>query len=134
VLCNSHTKEIRDHLFFECPFAQACWEVIGVDWDFVLPISSRILTAKNTFNGPCFMENFACASWNIRKMRNDIIFQNLPCSLARWRIKFQSDLMLHQYRVKAELVQSLIFLATCFSSIMLSFFFVVGFYFYFFPP
>jgi hypothetical protein len=54
------------------------------------------------------MEILACGAWNIWKMGNDIIFQGLPRSLARWRTKYQSDLMLHQYRVKSELVQPLI--------------------------
>jgi hypothetical protein len=108
VLCNSNTRESRDHLFFECPFAQACWTTIGIDWELELPISARILTSKHTFNSPFFMEIIACAAWNIWRMRNDIIFQNQPISLDRWRVKFQADLLLHQYRVKAELVQFLI--------------------------
>jgi hypothetical protein len=108
VLCNSYSRETRDHLFFGCQFAHACWEIIGIHWDLALPISSRILAAKQIYSGPCFMEILACGAWNIWKMRNDFIFNGLPCSLARWRVKFQSDLMLHQYRVKAELVQPLI--------------------------
>jgi hypothetical protein len=108
VLCNSYSRETRDHLFFDCQFAHACWEIIGIHWDFAHPISSRILAAKQDFTGPCFMEILACGAWNIWKMRNNFIFHGLPCSLARWRVKFQSDLMLHQYRVKAELVQPLI--------------------------
>jgi hypothetical protein len=57
VLCNSYSMETRDHLFFECHFAHACWEIIGIHWDFPHPISSRILVAKHEFIGPCFMES-----------------------------------------------------------------------------
>jgi hypothetical protein len=54
------------------------------------------------------MEIFACAAWNIWKSRNDIIFNGVPASLARWKIRFQNDLFLHKFRVKAASVQPLV--------------------------
>jgi hypothetical protein len=54
------------------------------------------------------MEIFACATWNIWKLRNDVIFRGMPASFARWRTSFQSDALLHRYRLKSGHVQPLI--------------------------
>jgi hypothetical protein len=107
-LCESQSIETRDHLFFECSFAQECWSIIGIHWEMTQPISARILAALQHFDGPCFMEIIACAAWNIWKIRNEWIMQGVTASLDRWKIKFQNDVMLHQYKVKAALVQPLI--------------------------
>jgi hypothetical protein len=42
-------------------------------WCNSSPIPERILLAKSNFIGPCFFEIFACAAWNIWKVRNDLI-------------------------------------------------------------
>ena len=108
VLGNADVLETSEHLFFLCPFAKSCWEKIGVSWDCSLHVSQRFLMAKNSFTGPCFMEAVICAAWNIWKERNDCIFRNQAHSRARWRVRFQSDLLLHKYRVKSSLVQPLL--------------------------
>ena len=108
VLCDADVLETRDHLFFDCPFAKSCWEKIGIMWDLSLHVSSRFLVAKQNFTGPCFLEVATCAAWNMWKERNDLIFKGQRPSLACWRVRFQSDLMLHQYRVKTTLVQPLL--------------------------
>jgi hypothetical protein len=108
ILCANDELETRDHLFFNCTFAHECWTTIGIVWDSNLPISDRIIIARAAFRGPCFMEIFACAAWNIWKERNDFIFNHQPHSLNRWKVRFQSDLLLHQYRVKAAMVQPLL--------------------------
>jgi hypothetical protein len=79
-----------------------------VQWNLSQDISDRVLMAKQSFVGPCFMEVFACVAWNIWKTRNDLIFQNHSVSFGRWRVRFRHDLMLHQFKVKAALVQPLI--------------------------
>ena len=105
VLCHDGNLEARDHLFFGCQFALECWDTIHCSWDVTLPISDRFLLASASFQGPCFVEIVACATWNIWKMRNDHIFRNIPATHARWRVGFHSDLLLHRFRVKAALVQ-----------------------------
>jgi hypothetical protein len=108
VLCTNSILESRDHLFFQCSFAQECWGSVGIQWDNSLSISNRLLLARSMFMGPCFMEIFTCAAWNLWKERNDLIFKNQHVSMARWKVRFRSDLMLHQYRVKEAVVQPLI--------------------------
>ena len=31
-LCHMEALETNTHLFYECPFAAKCWEVVGIDW------------------------------------------------------------------------------------------------------
>ena len=108
VLCTNQILETRDHLFFDCPFATVCWDAVGILWDTQSLISPRMLAAKMAFGGPCFMEIFAAAAWNIWKARNDHIFKNHIHSFGSWRVKFLNDVLLHQHRVKPALVSPLI--------------------------
>ena len=108
VLCTTGTLETKDHLFFECGFASRCWLAVGIVWDLARPFEENFIQAKAAFIGPCFMEVMASAAWNIWKIRNDKIFNGIPDSFARWRVGFQSDLLLHKHRVKAVCVQPLV--------------------------
>jgi hypothetical protein len=108
VLCASQLLETRDHLFFACRFSANCWASIDIHWDLSLPITQRFLAAQSAFRGPCFMEVVVCAAWNIWKERNDFIFSSQQPSFARWKVRFKSDLLLHQFRVKSDLVQPLL--------------------------
>jgi hypothetical protein len=80
-------------------------EEIGVQWGCSLNISDGFGPVKMIFSKPCFMEIVIWVAWNIWKERNDFILKNHEPSLARWG---ESDLMLHQLRVKAILVQPLL--------------------------
>jgi hypothetical protein len=108
VLCNTNSIETRDHLFFYCLYAQACWDKIQIRWDYSRPIPDRVDHARSNFQGHCFMEIFVCAAWNIWKDRNDVIFINQVVRVVRWRVRFITDLDIHNYRVKADRVQPLL--------------------------
>jgi hypothetical protein len=108
ILCDTQEVESRDHLFFTCPYAANVWTKLHIQWDNSLPISAKIIKAKSLFHGPCFMEIFMCASWNLWKDRNDFIFRDENATFARWKVRFLSDLQLHRYRVKDSLVQPLL--------------------------
>ena len=107
-LNQSGSLEDRDHLFFECVFAVQCWNKVGIQWETHRPMSERFLSTRCSFVGPCFMEVVPCCAWNIWKIRNDSIFKHVPVSFNRWKVGFQSDLMLHTYKIKTELVQPLV--------------------------
>jgi len=34
VLCSNNIEETAFHLFFNCPFSQACWRLLEIHWDF----------------------------------------------------------------------------------------------------
>jgi hypothetical protein len=107
-LCLRADLETRDHLFFGCDFALQCWEFLDIQWGLSNTFTGDFVAAKTAFTGPCFMEVFACAAWNIWRIRNDFIFKNLPVSFNRWKVGFQSDLLLHKYKVKAASVEPLV--------------------------
>jgi hypothetical protein len=107
-LCHTANLETRSHLFFECDFARSCWNEINIHWPNNRPMEQGFWEVKNNFLGPCFVEVFACATWNIWKARNDFIFQAIPFSLGRWKVGFQSDMWLHHFRVKHTVVQPLL--------------------------
>jgi hypothetical protein len=46
VLCHDAVLETRDHLFFECSFAQQCWHHFDIQWDLSL---CEILTSSFRF-------------------------------------------------------------------------------------
>jgi hypothetical protein len=46
MLCDNEESETRDHLFFGCPFALACWETLQIQWDCSLQISPHFNQAK----------------------------------------------------------------------------------------
>jgi hypothetical protein len=94
--------------FFDCQFAAHCWGRLNIQWDMSLSLTKIFVAAYLVFNGPCFMEFFACSTWNIWKIRNDFIFRGIPVSAAHWEVGFQNDVVLHRFKVKAELVQNLI--------------------------
>jgi len=108
VLCSDAHIETCDHFFLFCPFAQLCWSFLGIDWTADYDIRRNITVPSQHFSGPCFLETIVCAAWNIWKEQNDHIFQGSQPSLVRWKVRFQSDIMLHRYRVKQHLVQPLI--------------------------
>jgi hypothetical protein len=81
---------------------------LGIQWNLTQQITTRILTAKQAFTGPCFMEIIGCAAWNIWKMRNDMIFEGQNASINRWKVRVQGDILLHCFKVKSMLVQPLI--------------------------
>jgi hypothetical protein len=107
-LCPTASLETSAHLFLECEFAKSCWNVINIHWPSNSSLAEGFWDAKRSFQGPCFVEVFACAAWNIWKSRNDFIFQAIPFSIDRWKVGFRSDLWLHHYRVKQALVQPLL--------------------------
>jgi hypothetical protein len=108
VMCSQNLLETSQHLFFECEFAQRCWDLLDIHWDFAADFGHNFSSARANFSGPCFFEIFACATWNIWKVRNDLIFNNVVAVFARWKVCFQSDLLLHRYRVKEASVQPLV--------------------------
>jgi uncharacterized HAD superfamily protein len=62
VLCSIANTETRNRLFFECDFTINCWNAVNIQWTMNLPFSDMFRLARDTFQGPCFLEVVACVS------------------------------------------------------------------------
>ena len=100
VLCDTNSLETRGHLFFDCPFAKQCWTYVGIQWPSHMDLLRDISWQKSNFTGPCFTEILACVTWNIWKARNDKKFQLTDPTFGGWKVKFLSDISIHQHRLK----------------------------------
>lgn len=61
VLCVQHEEETLHHLFVECPFSQACWIFLGVQWDLELSPLDMVMSSRDKFVPP-FSEKSYCGS------------------------------------------------------------------------
>jgi hypothetical protein len=58
-------RETRDHLFFNCRFTARVWNFLGITWTSDVDITVMFDRAKQTFQGPKFIEVATCALWAI---------------------------------------------------------------------
>ena len=47
-------EETVFHLFFSCLFSQACWQHLGINWDFTMDFFRMMQQAKVQHNNPFF--------------------------------------------------------------------------------
>jgi hypothetical protein len=99
-VCTASEKETKEHLFFNCTFARKVWRQVGISWASSQSMTAMFESARNSFQGPKFIEVVLCALWRIWKCRNKKIFENIQPSLHGWRAIFKYDLELIIHRVK----------------------------------
>ena len=99
VLCSHHLEETQLHLFLDCPFAQRCWEILGLqihDHDPLRIFESFI----NQLSVPFALDVIIIMSWCIWMARNDLIFKNMAASISSVRNRFKSEFALVVLRAK----------------------------------
>ena len=99
VCCLASVEETLMHLFIHCPFAQACWNSIGV----IVVQADPFVTLdqlKNQLGVPFFMEIIIVMSWCIWMQRNDLIFKGIQPIVAACRRHFKSEFALVILRAK----------------------------------
>ena len=99
VLCNHNVEETALHLFFTCPFSQACWQHLGVQWNLAMDFFHMLLHAKEGFSNPFFMEVFIISAWQIWKQRNNFIFSRGQPSFLAWKTGFIDEARLQAHRI-----------------------------------
>jgi hypothetical protein len=109
VLCTSRLEEDIDHLFFNCPFAMQCWNLIGFVWNTNLPLLDRLVAASNSHNLPFFTEVVLIAAWELWKLRNDKIFRARTPTPDTWFANFKNQCILQLVRFKDDLRSSFCF-------------------------
>jgi len=102
VLCTTNTHEDLDHLFFNCPFADACWQRLDFQWASIQNISERVLNLMVTTGIPFFMEIFIFAAWELWKLRNSKIFDQGRPTVSLWFRNFKSQVLLQLVRVRED--------------------------------
>jgi len=108
VLCPTHTKEDRDHLFFQCNFSCRVWNYLQISWPAGDDMTAIAFHARRDFARPFFSEVVFLACWNIWNVRNDRVFRNIKPSFRRWRASFILDVSLLVHRIKPKFKDDLI--------------------------
>ena len=103
VLCSTGVSESATHLFFQCPFAQACWNFLDLTVPVNCSLNEALESFKASLNVPFFMELIIIMSWSIWLSRNDLIFRGTNASLASCLTTFVELVSLNLLRAKASL-------------------------------
>jgi hypothetical protein len=85
-------EEDFKHLFFSCPFSDACWTFLGIHWDPTLDFQHMVLKARLNFSSVIFREVFIIGCWAIWCHRNDIIFDGVSLSFSSRKSTFVREL------------------------------------------
>lgn len=72
VLCHLDAEESLLHLFFHCPFAASCWNVLGL---------AHLIQEDPFQTFSAFKEIVVAMCWAIWSARNDLIFRHQQHSI-----------------------------------------------------
>jgi hypothetical protein len=97
---NYNMQETLMHLFWECPFAQRCWDFVYPSRTNGLPLLEAISDIKDKLKVPFYMEIIILSSWAIWIVRNERIFENKSPTFNTWKAIFHQELKLLKYRIK----------------------------------
>ena len=103
---NCQQEETLQHLFWTCPFAYDCWDILCPNRQRNLSIMEAIPDIRDNLQQPFSMEIIIIASWAIHIIRNDKIFKNIPTSIDGWKFIFLSELHLLKLRIKEKFASS----------------------------
>jgi hypothetical protein len=102
VMCQDATEETLEHMFLECPFANDCWNLIGINIQTHASIFSAIQQIKNLARAQFFMIVAILMCRCIWSVRNDLIFKGIPQNLGTVKAVFSKELKILTLRAKAK--------------------------------
>lgn len=82
----------NNHLFFECPFSQGCWQSLQIRWNLSLRLDDMLMEARSNFNSKIFREVLIIGYWAIWCHKNFIIFNNAGISFHQWKLNFRKEI------------------------------------------
>ena len=85
---NCQQEETLQHLFWTCPFAAQCWDIICPTRQANVSVLEASTDLKLKLYVPFFMEIIILASWAIWISRNNLIFQDIQPSIQGWKVMF----------------------------------------------
>jgi len=107
VLCHLNVEESLRHLFFDCPFATSCWNILGLAQLIQDNLIDTIPLFRLQINKPFLMEIIIAMFWRIWFVRNYVIFRNRSHSLQAVKIIFKKKLAWVKLRVKKSISSQL---------------------------
>lgn len=72
------------------------WNIMGL----INGIHEHDNVCKKSLFASFFMEVIGISCWNIWSSRNDLIFNNVPINLNRWKSNFREEFTRHVHTVK----------------------------------
>ena len=100
VVNNCPQEETLQHLFWTCPFASQCWDLLCPTRQANVSVLEAFDDLRQKLHVPFFMEIIILASWAIWISRNNLIFQAIQPSVQRWKAIFLEELNLLKFRIK----------------------------------
>ena len=89
----SRWRKPYSHLFWDCPFAQSCWEFIAPNRSRGISVFNEITLLLQAFPMQIAMDVVIMSCWNIWMQRNGKIFQNEAPTKEAGNFKFKQDLL-----------------------------------------
>ena len=105
-VCSLCTEETLLHLFLNCPFAEQCWNILGINITPGSTFPEVVTEFKIRLQSKFFMVATILMSWAIWAARNDLIFKGLQPSIERCKAILFKELRLVLFRVKPSLLPS----------------------------
>lgn len=103
---SSNIEETLEHLFLECTFARACWNLLDINLPSNIDVQWRLQIIKDKLNSPFFM-NASLMCRTIWSARNDLIFKTIQANIQTSKEIFKREISLLLHRIKDTLASSL---------------------------
>lgn len=91
VVCSLCTEETLLHLFVNSPFAEQCWNTLGLTVQNYADPLDTIASFRIQLGLPFSMEIIISMSWAIWSVRNEAIFRNVQPSIQNAKRHFWSE-------------------------------------------
>ncbi|KAM3292613.1 hypothetical protein ACQJBY_036379 [Aegilops geniculata] len=99
-LCLDKVEEPLLHLFWNCPFALSCWDVIAPGRTRGISTFDEIVLISNQLPKDLALDIIIMSCWSIWSVRNDKIFRSAPPSIDSWKFHLSEGLWAVQLRAK----------------------------------